>query len=505
MHRPYFFMNGRKGKYSGPGFLIIEDKYKFNVNKTNKDRTTFYMTCSMKRHPEFPCPAKARVCKLEDGHYTLLDFDEDHSHSSIEAQIKAEEMKQNMEDIVRKDPAAPVGEAIKKIKMKLGKEFLGEDEERLMEVISALGSKSGIQKRLYRIRKTKLGSNPKRRKDFKVMEFLDEVFGEDNKLIVMDSDEEMEWDSVGRRGNPNTKYNWSKITEELLDYDREEDDPEEEDEEDGIDENDDPEDLIEEPQGTEESAEDQDTERVLVFTTMELLKLLSQTSRGSVDGTFKSSCRLWKQNFILMVKFKGIWIPVCWGWLPNKKELAYKKFLQLILKKMEALGLTFNLKELICDYEINIHKAIDDLLPWIVILGCFFHLVKAFKKKVFQKHMKRYYMNNDKFRRFIKQASALSFLPLDDLESSFRCLFNSFSFTENKITEFADWFLQYIRKYWIEGVFPPHVLSTWGRTSDLTNNNQEGFNSRYINLCTFNSLAFCLQLKTIHHIYIPSH
>jgi hypothetical protein len=53
----------------------------------------------------------------------------------------------------------------------------------------------------------------------------------------------------------------------------------------------------------------------------------------------------------------------------------------LIQEKLAELKIQFNIKEVISDFELNIHKALDDMLTDIEILGCFFHLAKAFKKK----------------------------------------------------------------------------------------------------------------------------
>ena len=64
--------------------------------------------------------------------------------------------------------------------------------------------------------------------------------------------------------------------------------------------------------------------RVLGFTTLKLLKLFAKSERGSLNGTFKSCCKLWKQQFVFMLKFKKHWIPVIWGWLPDKTEISYK-------------------------------------------------------------------------------------------------------------------------------------------------------------------------------------
>ena len=49
--------------------------------------------------------------------------------------------------------------------------------------------------------------------------------------------------------------------------------------------------------------------RVLAFTTKNLLEELEQNRKTSVDGTFKSSCSLWCQQFIWMIKSKGYWVP----------------------------------------------------------------------------------------------------------------------------------------------------------------------------------------------------
>ena len=66
--------------------------------------------------------------------------------------------------------------------------------------------------------------------------------------------------------------------------------------------------------------------RVLIFTSEKLLKQLTKNKKTSVDGTFKSSCRLWKQLFVWMIKQNGYWTPVVWGWLPDNTEESYKIF-----------------------------------------------------------------------------------------------------------------------------------------------------------------------------------
>ena len=90
-----------------------------------------------------------------------------------------------------------------------------------------------------------------------------------------------------------------------------------------------------------------------------------------------------------------------WGWLPDKTEVSYKVFLHLVLKRLEELGIPFDLEEMICDFELSIHKSLDDMCPSIKILGCFFHFALALQRKVDKWGMKTHYENNEIFRKFI--------------------------------------------------------------------------------------------------------
>ena len=67
-------------------------------------------------NPEFSCKAKALDLRREDGTFGLINETGDHNHDCIEAEIIADEMKVRMCEIVKKDPSAPVGDAIKKAK-----------------------------------------------------------------------------------------------------------------------------------------------------------------------------------------------------------------------------------------------------------------------------------------------------------------------------------------------------------------------------------------------------
>ena len=151
-------------------------------------------------------------------------------------------------------------------------------------------------------------------------------------------------------------------------------------------------------QGMEDELVDRDLpKRVLAFTSHKLLKQLGKNYKTSVDGTFKSSCSLWSQQFIWMVKAKsGYWVPVVWGWLPDKTQVSYKVFFLLVEKKMKELGIEMRIESVLSDFEMNILKTCDVMLR-CPILGCFFHYKQCIQRRVDKNGFKTRYENDEYF------------------------------------------------------------------------------------------------------------
>ena len=155
--------------------------------------------------------------------------------------------------------------------------------------------------------------------------------------------------------------------------------------------------------------------RVLVYTSKKLLQRFSQHLKTSIDGTFKSSSKLWSQQFIWLTKSKGFWVPSAFGWLPDKSEESYKVLFLLIIKKMKELGLDIKVQSVHCDFELNILKACDTMLK-VLVCGCFFHFKTCLQRRVDRNGFKLKYERDEKFREFINQASGIAHLPIEDIE-----------------------------------------------------------------------------------------
>lgn len=203
--------------------------------------------------------------------------------------------------------------------------------------------------------------------------------------------------------------------------------------------------------------------RVLVFTSKKLLKLFEDNDgKSSVDGTFKAV--LWKQMFVWMTRFGGFWLPVCWGWLPDKSLQSYKVFFHLVLEELKRRNIPLNTKELISDFELHILKSADEMLLGIVILGCFFHLSKAIWKKVQVSGFATQFAEQADFHKFVKSTLTLAHLPLEDIEKGMDYL-KSFELSDEDCSKFKEEiFIPYIQKTWIGGPYPPNVWNCYGRS-----------------------------------------
>ena len=329
--KEHYFYQARKGKIGGgPGILVVDGMFKFKFNQANKAKTIYKMYCVQQANPEFACKAKATVIKREDGTFFLYSCDDIHNHLVLRSEIIAEELKQRMAEIVRKDPAAPVGTAIQTVKVEAAEEY-GDDEDTFDEIVDSLGSYHALELRMLRVRDGIIGSMPRSRDIFDPKYFLKRIYGDNHKIEVLDSNKlSDEWQEIIRKNNQNSQYHWDKLTEDM----RAHEDPIEEADDviDDMGEKEDTEDsmTVQENVEVEDGPEDPPPasknlpKRILAFTSKKLLKLFSKCERGSVDGTFKSCCKMWKQQFVWMLKLNSHWIPVVWGWLPDKSEVSYK-------------------------------------------------------------------------------------------------------------------------------------------------------------------------------------
>ena len=236
-----------------------------------------------------------------------------------------------MKVLVKKSPANPVSDAIKKVKDEAEEKY-GDNEELWTKIEYELGNDKALLKTLLRVRAEVIGKAPRNRNAFNPENFLNRVLKGHN-VVTMDSNRLNEhWRENIDKINPGSKFDWNKH-EGVKEHEDDEETNEEADEDcqecnDGVNHlcqkdtenleedieaevaaetegndavNDEPDLLNDEPEVTNKDLQ----KRVFSFSSKKLLKLFAKHLRTSVDGTFKSACFLWGHQFRWSVKIKG--------------------------------------------------------------------------------------------------------------------------------------------------------------------------------------------------------
>jgi len=95
--------------------------------------------------------------------------------------------------------------------------------------------------------------------------------------------------------------------------------------------------------------------RILIFATIEMLRILGNCDTWLVDGTFKSSPSAFVQLFAIHGVFMGATIPLVYSYLPGKQADFYAKVFDAVCATSGAI---FQPKYIISDFETGIIKVI---------------------------------------------------------------------------------------------------------------------------------------------------
>lgn len=110
------------------------------------------------------------------------------------------------------------------------------------------------------------------------------------------------------------------------------------------------------------------------------MSLLETSELAFFDGTFRMAptgyCQI--MTLIVLNPATNLFTPVVYFFATSKQEDIYSyafNGLSMLLKKQQ---IKWNIKIMVVDFELAIHKGIKANYPEIMIVGCFFHLVYNF-------------------------------------------------------------------------------------------------------------------------------
>ena len=111
--------------------------------------------------------------------------------------------------------------------------------------------------------------------------------------------------------------------------------------------------------------------KIVIFTSKKLLEALARARSFSGDGTFKIAFKkLWTQIFIISAEVsKGVWVPVVFGYLPDKTFATYLIFFGIVLQCLNELKKSVSAKVFMCDFEQGIRRAVLEIFPHLEVKG----------------------------------------------------------------------------------------------------------------------------------------
>ena len=139
-----------------------------------------------------------------------------------------------------------------------------------------------------------------------------------------------------------------------------------------------------------------------MFATDSNLRQLAATRTIFMDGTFKSTPRLFTQLFTIHGQYREHIVLLVYYLLPDKKRETYYNILDIIKRKLAEMELVFDPDYVISDFETAQTGAVSTQLPRTHQRGCLFHFSQAVYKKVQKYHLSDLYFANPDVKRFIR-------------------------------------------------------------------------------------------------------
>ena len=158
--------------------------------------------------------------------------------------------------------------------------------------------------------------------------------------------------------------------------------------------------------------------RMLVFATQQDLGLLARSKHWFMDGTFKVVPELFFQLYIIHALHNSQVIPCVYALLPNKQQLTYTAFFQVLRDAHDNL----NPETVLVDFELAAINALRATFPDTELQGCLYHLSQCVYRDVQDAGLQARYAADDALSLATRMLVAIAFVPVNDIIDSFELL-----------------------------------------------------------------------------------
>ncbi|XP_025407409.1 uncharacterized protein LOC112681362 [Sipha flava] len=156
------------------------------------------------------------------------------------------------------------------------------------------------------------------------------------------------------------------------------------------------------------------------------------------DGTFSTSPSLFTQIYTIHgIQYSNVF-PLVFPLLPNKMESTYCR----LFEALKSIKTGLSSETIMVDFEKAAMNAISKYFPGTKIRGCFFHFTQSVWRHVQQTGLQQQYIEDSEFALQIRMMTALSFVPLYDVEQAFNDLMDTNYYTthEELLTPLTNYF-----------------------------------------------------------------
>ncbi|XP_018497477.1 uncharacterized protein LOC108864276 [Galendromus occidentalis] len=156
-------------------------------------------------------------------------------------------------------------------------------------------------------------------------------------------------------------------------------------------------------------------DRILGFSTREMIFALCEAETVFMDGTFRVVPELFLQLYSLHAFYRGQMVPLAFFLLPDKRKDTYRRMFVLLKNYAASIGRSFDPRSFRLDFETAVVRVIDEMFPSAEAKGCLFHFGQALWRKAQALGLSCF--NEDaEVKRFLRCVKAMALVPVIHLD-----------------------------------------------------------------------------------------
>ena len=163
---------------------------------------------------------------------------------------------------------------------------------------------------------------------------------------------------------------------------------------------------------------DKSNNRILIYLSEMGMNMLSKGTDWHIDGTFKHCPKLFYQLVTIQSVHNNQVLQNCFIFMEHKSRASYLEAFQQIKQLCFDKKICINPTRVSCDFEEALHQALQITFPNIELKGCMFHYCQALLRKINNIGYKNRYLNDERFKYWIRQFMILAVIPIDHLKDA---------------------------------------------------------------------------------------